>query len=262
MRKLFVTMILAAGSLMYKNAEAQVGVSVGFNIGPVSVQLHKPAAVVYDDFYYMPDVEAYYSVPENVYYYMDGDEWISAPCLPGAYRDYNWRNVRHYEVRAERPFRNHDYYRSRFGGFDRNSNRGYAYRMPQGGNRGRFNGYPQSPYDSNNDRGRGGYYNRPDMRNYPNRGNWNNSDRGRGDYNRPDNDNRGRGGFDRSDNYNRDNGRGNYGRPENGNQGRGGFGNGQGGYNRPSNNQPNRGDNSQQRFTNNGPTGRANRMMF
>ncbi|WP_158828397.1 hypothetical protein [Mucilaginibacter lacusdianchii] len=235
MKKVVLTMMIAAGSLMFKTASAQVGVSVGFNIGPLSVQIHKP---VYDDFYYLPDVEAYYSVPEQVYYYMDGDDWVCNPYLPGAYRNYDWRNVPHYEVRAQRPYMNHDMYRSKFGGYGagrpdwnrRGNDGGYAYNRPQrmeprGGN------FPHSPYDSNNagrgygqpDRQRGGYGAR-----YNNgRGNWNNDNdnRGQGSYNGGQ-----RGNWNRGNNDNRT--QGDYNRGQQGNWNQGGNDNrNQGGYN-------------------------------
>jgi hypothetical protein len=246
MKKLVLTMMIAAGSLMHNAADAQVGVSVGLNIGPLSVQIHKP---VYDDFYYLPDVEAYYSVPEHVYYYMDGDDWVCNQYLPGAYRNYDWRNVPHYEVRAQRPYMNHETYRSRFGGYgagrmDWNRGRhdgGYAYNGPQRGN------FPHSPYDSNN-AGRGGYYGQPDRnrggydgRDNGGRGNWNNNGFGGNYGQRNDNGNRGQGGFGRPDNGDRGQGsnyggnRGNWNQGGNDNRNQGGSYGNQGGFERPSN---------------------------
>ncbi|QJD98133.1 hypothetical protein HH214_20765 [Mucilaginibacter robiniae] len=160
MKKLVFSMIIAAGSLLYKSADAQVGVHVGFNLGPVSVHLAAPvaSAPVYDDFYYLPDEEAYYSVPEHCYYYNDGDEWISAAYLPGRFHDIDWRSARRYEVRAQRPYMNHSFYRSKFGGFNGGYNRDmYANRMPD--RRGDWNNrggrFQDSPFDSNNAYGRG-----------------------------------------------------------------------------------------------------------
>jgi hypothetical protein len=278
MKKFVLSIIIAAGGLVAQSAQAQVGVSVGMQIGPLVINVHKPTApaVVYDDFYYLPDVEAYYSVPEQCYYYMDGNRWVNAAYLPGRYRNYDWRNARRYEVRTQRPYANHDYYRNKFGGNrggNWNDNRRPERRDDRRGN----DRFPSSPYDSNNAGGRGGY-NRPDRRDDDNR------------YERGGN----RGGEydnDRGGNYNgqpnRNNGQGNNGQRWNGGQngngnGQPGRGNGQGNYGQPSNNQPsnqnggrggNRGNDNQdrgreQRYTqNNGgdrriPFGSVEKVSF
>lgn len=162
------------GGLGIKNADAQFGIRIHLNLGtrPVYAPAPQPVDVddqpVYndDDYYYLPDVEAYYSVSGNCYYYQDGDRWISAAYLPGRYHDYDWRNARRYEIHASRPFMHHDVYRGRFGGYT-NRNDYYARAYP---NRGGFN----------NDRGR-------DHDQYDNRGSWNNQNRG--GYNRGDDHN-------------------------------------------------------------------------
>ena len=136
----------------------------------------------YNDYYYLPDVGAYYSVGERAYYYNNGGRWMSAAYLPG-YRNYDWRTARRYEVHANRPYLNHNYYSSRYGAsrgnytnnrndyrgndrfdnnrgndrFDRNDNRG---RGQQGFDRGNGTQRPQGGFSQpqqgrGNDRGRG-----------------------------------------------------------------------------------------------------------
>ncbi len=222
MKKVFLSIFLATGGLLAQTAKAQVGVSVGMQIGPLVINVHKPVMpppqpVIYDDFYYLPDVEAYYSVPEHCYYYMDEDDrWISGQYLPGRYHDYDWRRARRYEVRAQRPYANHEFYRNKFGG-NRGGNWGYGeqyanrggydrrggydvYRQPQRNddrfdNRGGYGGrrLPSSPFDSNNaGGGRGGNYDRQ-MPQDRNNGGWNNDRQ---------NDNNGWNGNRRNDNNN------------------------------------------------------------
>ena len=147
MKKLIMLSAIVMSGLVYTNANAQFGIRVGFHIGARPV--YAPAPVVReepvyqedqpvsydDDYYYLPDVGAYYSVAEQCYYYNDGDNWISAAYLPGEYRNYDWRSARHYEVRARRPFMHDEVYRSRYNGFagrrdwnhfEGRSNYGYA----------------------------------------------------------------------------------------------------------------------------------------
>jgi hypothetical protein len=146
MKKLIITSAIALSGLIYNTANAQIGIHLGLHFGPRPV-VYEPARVVvaqpaqycepanYDgneDYYYLPEVDAYYSIPDQCYYYNDGGQWVSAAYLPGTYRDFDWRTARRFEVRAPRPFMHDDYYRTRYNGaafngnWDRGYNRGYA----------------------------------------------------------------------------------------------------------------------------------------
>jgi len=124
MKKLLFLSALIAGSLSFNAAKAQIGVHLNVNLGPRPVYV-EPAPVV-DNYYYLPDAEAYYSVPEHVYYYQYGGRWISSPRLVGRYRDYDYSRMRHYAINEPRPYLRNDFYRARY------SNARYV----AGGNRG------------------------------------------------------------------------------------------------------------------------------
>jgi hypothetical protein len=221
MKKFILPIIIAASSLISQTASAQISVSVQF--GTPAVRVYRPApqpAVVYDDFYYLPDVEAYYSVPEHCYYYMDGRRWVSAAYLPGRYHDYDWRYARRYQVRAVRPYEQHNVYRNRYGSNwrgDWNDDRYYADR-----GRNRYNDQrdprqnydrrmPDSPYDSNNTWGRDRRFN-DDRVNAPFGGRGQGQQRGQGSdsYNGRQRDNYD-GGRNSNDRQQNNNGRGNDG---------------------------------------------------
>jgi len=178
MKKLILVAAMVMSGMIYNAANAQVRVHVGLNFGyptvyvPQRVVVAQPAPADYeqpanyndnvsynddaDDYYYLPDVDAYYSVPNQCYYYNDGGAWVTATYLPGAYRDYDWRSVRHYEVRANRPFMHNDFYRARFNGVAFNgrwNNRGYENRYRQMDyNRGRV-AFNRSNFDRGDFRG-------------------------------------------------------------------------------------------------------------
>jgi hypothetical protein len=141
-----ISAIAISGLLLNNKADAQIRIHLGLNFAPRPV-VYAPARVVVDqqadyceptnydgdeDYYYLPEVDAYYSVPEQCYYYNDGGQWVTAEYLPGAYRDFDWRSARRFEVRAPRPFMHDDYYRSRYNGvtfngrWDRGYDRAYA----------------------------------------------------------------------------------------------------------------------------------------
>jgi hypothetical protein len=199
MKKIALISAIALSGLFYNTASAQISFGIHINTPAVRVVAATPVYTEYtpaDDYYYLPEVDAYYSVAERCYYYNDGDDWVSAAYLPGEFRNYNWRNARYYEVRARRPYLNADIYRERYRGNaynwsrnERYDNRSYANRDDR-----RYNNFRVE---------RRGDYRRPEQRD--NRG-WVNKDR----------DNR----FDdrRQNNYNQpqsqqDRGRGNYDRP-------------------------------------------------
>jgi hypothetical protein len=133
MKKLVLLSAIAISGLFYNTADAQIRIHLGINLFPHHVYVRpavvnvQPAPVVYadgsqadynsdDDYYYLPDVNAYYNVAQQCYYYNDGDNWISCAYLPGEYRNYDWRNARRFEVRASRPYLHNDLYMNRYRG--------------------------------------------------------------------------------------------------------------------------------------------------
>lgn len=156
MKKLAILSAIALSGLFMKTADAQVRIHVGFNLGPsrvvytqrpvvVQEPVYQEPAPVYDDsydddYYYLPEVDAYYDVTAGCYYYNNGYNWISAAYLPGVYRNYDWRSARRYEIREHRPFMRADVYRSRYNGHiinewrDGSYNRGYDNHYANRGN--------------------------------------------------------------------------------------------------------------------------------
>jgi hypothetical protein len=176
MKKIALISAIAISSLLYNTANAQIRIRLGLNFAPRPVYV--PARVVvqdqpvayteptnYDgdeDYYYLPDVDSYYSVTDQCYYYNDGGNWVSAAYLPGAYHDYDWRSARRFEVRAARPFMHNDYYRTRYndvafnGHWDRGYNPGYAtadhFDRDRAANNGNWNGNNRQSYQNSNQR--------------------------------------------------------------------------------------------------------------
>jgi hypothetical protein len=285
MKKLAILSAIAVGSLFIGKANAQVSIQFGIHIPAHRVYVPAPPPPVVeeqpvyddndnvdvsadDDYYYLPEVEAYYNVGAGCYYYNDGSRWVSCAYLPGAYRDYNWRTAVRYEVRAPRPFMHHDFYRQRWGGyagdhnnwghrFDRRSVNGYAYRQGWSGDRGNWGRRP-NPYDN---RGQGNWGGGRDNHNWgngqqPNNGNHDNHG-GWGNGQQPNNNGNhgGWGNGQQPNNGNHDNhGGGNGQQPNNGNHGN--WGNGQ-----PANGGGHDRGNGGERFTQNGNSGRGMRRF-
>lgn len=66
-------------------AEAQISVQVNISEPP------QWGPIGYSDvqYYYLPDVEAYYDVPSSMFIYFNGATWIHRRSLPGRYRNYD-----------------------------------------------------------------------------------------------------------------------------------------------------------------------------
>jgi hypothetical protein len=127
MKKIALISAIAISILLCNNkTSAQIRVHLGLNFGarpvvyaaaPVQAEYSEPANYDGDeDYYYLPEVDAYYSIPGQCYYYNNGRGWVSAAYLPGAYRNYDWHAGRRYEVHAPTPYLHADYYRARYQG--------------------------------------------------------------------------------------------------------------------------------------------------
>jgi len=194
MKKIALISAIAISGLLFNNkADAQIRIRLGLNFAPRPVVYAQPAQEVVEqpsdyceptnyngdeDYYYLPDVDAYYSLPDQCYYYNNGGAWVSAAYLPGAYRDYDWRSARRYEVRAPRPFMHADYYRTRYNGvsfgghWDRPYNRAYVNNYHYSNNR-RFDNHGWNNDNRRSDWNRGQRFdNRGDDHHFEQRGGW------------------------------------------------------------------------------------------
>ncbi len=180
MKKIALISALAISGLLYNNTtSAQISVHLGLNFGgrpvvyaaaPVQAEYCEPANYQgNEDYYYLPEVDAYYSVPDQRYYYNNGYQWVAAAYLPGAYRDYDWRSARRFEVRAPRPFLHADYYRARYNGVALNGSWGRehsrSYANDQHFNRDQY----RNDNQRSDDRNRGDYNNHSNDDRYQNR---------------------------------------------------------------------------------------------
>lgn len=107
--------ILLLGSLFFsiaiiQPAKAQVNVQVNIGAQPQ----WGPIGYDYVDYYYLPDIEAYYYVPTRQFIYMEGDRWIFAANLPYHCRNYDLYSGYKVVINGRDPYRNHFDYRRRY----------------------------------------------------------------------------------------------------------------------------------------------------
>lgn len=163
--------LVVLGMVLFFAGAAQAQVSVRFNIG--SQPDWAPAGYSDVQYYYLPDVEAYYDVNSSMFIYYEGRSWVRRSYLPSRYRNYDLYNG--YKVvmngyHGNTPYYNHREYRTKYA-------RGYR-GQPQRtiGNRPGNGNFRDKNYRESNqaNRGRGGIINTNDRRgdnNYDRHGN-------------------------------------------------------------------------------------------
>jgi hypothetical protein len=93
------------------NAQVRVGINIGVQ------PLWGPVGYDHVDYYYIPDVDAYYNVPTQQYTYFEGGVWVTRPYLPPRYRDFDLYHAYKVVLNEPRPWMHHDVYRARYAQF-------------------------------------------------------------------------------------------------------------------------------------------------
>lgn len=112
MKKIIFTAILLVSCLSFRIADAQIGVSLNINIG--SQPDWGPTGYDHVDYYYMPDVDAYYDVPSHQYVYYENNVWVHRTYLPARYRNYDVYNGYKVVVNRPNPWLRNTYYRTTY----------------------------------------------------------------------------------------------------------------------------------------------------
>ena len=108
-------LVLIAAVLLSSAVDAQLRINLGFNVDRQPIW--GPVGYDHAEYYYLPDIEVYYSVPQHMYYYQERGRWIGRSSLPSRYRNFDLYNA-HKEVINERtPWRNHAMYRDKYASF-------------------------------------------------------------------------------------------------------------------------------------------------
>ena len=83
--------LIIAGIILFASSNMmQAQVSVNVNIG--SPPAWGPSGYSAVDFYYLPDIQAYYDIRATQFIYFGGGKWIRSRNLPNQYRNYNLYN--------------------------------------------------------------------------------------------------------------------------------------------------------------------------
>ncbi len=91
-------------------SNAQIDVNINLGTQPV----WGPTGYDYVEYYYLPDIEAYYNVPKQRYYYYEKGNWIYKSSLPSRYSNYDFYNSYKVVINEREPWRNHKTYKKKY----------------------------------------------------------------------------------------------------------------------------------------------------
>jgi len=115
MKKIIFTAVLAISCLSIKFADAQVSVGVGLNIS--SQPDWGPTGYNNANYYYIPDIGAYYDVNAHEYIYMENNAWVHRGYLPPRYRNYDLYGGYKVVINDRNPWLRDNDYRVRYASF-------------------------------------------------------------------------------------------------------------------------------------------------
>ncbi|HZE84431.1 MAG TPA: hypothetical protein VE035_08980 [Puia sp.] len=118
MKNLVVVLLSMSGIVCTMKAHGQVKLSVHINIG--AQPQWGPVGYDHVDYYYMPDIDVYYSVPRQQFIYLDGGNWRFAAALPERYGSYDVYRGYKVVVNEPEPYRHCELYRERYGRYKGN----------------------------------------------------------------------------------------------------------------------------------------------
>lgn len=114
MKKLLLASFALLSVLMVSKANAQISISLNIGTQPT----WGPTGYDHVDYYYLPDIDAYYYVPGKVFYYQNGASWISSPSLPPRYANYDLYGGYKVVVNGvNKPWMNDRVYRTKYASF-------------------------------------------------------------------------------------------------------------------------------------------------
>lgn len=111
MKKLsIISAIVGIVALTSNQSNAQVSLNVNIGTQPAWV----PAGYQNVDYYYLPEVQSYYNVPQRQFVYLNGNRWTRSRYLPTRYRGYNLNHGRKVVVYGNSPYRSYNTHRVRY----------------------------------------------------------------------------------------------------------------------------------------------------
>nr|WP_314897025.1 hypothetical protein [uncultured Flavobacterium sp.] len=107
--------LIAVGIILFASSAIHAQVSVSLNIG--SAPSWGPVGYAEAEYYYLPDVEAYYDVRATQFIYFGGGRWVRSRYLPRQYRNYDLYSgykVVLNDYHGSRPYNNFNHHKVKY----------------------------------------------------------------------------------------------------------------------------------------------------
>lgn len=113
MKTFLILLGLLVSTSLYQPTKAQV--SININIG--NQPLWGPTGYDYAQYYYLPDLDIYYYVPQQQWIYFDGGRWITTTVLPPRYNSYDLYRLHKVVINDQQPYLHNATYRTKYVSF-------------------------------------------------------------------------------------------------------------------------------------------------
>ena len=117
MKKSILIIAVLLSSVAFQSANAQISLGLSVNIGTPNIAVQPvwgPTGYDHAEYYYMPDIDVFYNIPQRQYIYMDRGRWSFSASLPSRYKNFDLYSGYKVVVNDDRPYRNAQQYRTRY----------------------------------------------------------------------------------------------------------------------------------------------------
>ncbi len=143
MKRIILIIAVLAFTATAQKAAAQIRFNLSFNMG--TQPEWGPAGYDYAEYYYLPDIDVYYNVPQRQFVYFSNGRWIFASSLPSRYRSYNLYNSYKVVINEPRPYLHQEVYKTKYARY-----RGWNGRQSNNRNYDRYKSYRGRGNNNNN----------------------------------------------------------------------------------------------------------------
>lgn len=116
MKKAILILALLFSGFIFQSATAQV--QVRFNVNIATQPVWGPVGYDHVEYYYLPDIDAFYYVPRHQYIYQDRGRWIFTSTLPSRFGTYNFYNGYKVVINDDtKPYSHAETYRTKYSSY-------------------------------------------------------------------------------------------------------------------------------------------------
>lgn len=113
MKKAIIGLTVLLSTLAYTDVKSQVNININIGSQPV----WGPVGYDYVEYYYLPDIEAYYYVPSRQFIYLSGGNWVFTYSLPARYRSYDLYTGYKVVINQPKPYRFFSSHKLKYAGY-------------------------------------------------------------------------------------------------------------------------------------------------